>query len=83
MSLPVFEKRFKYFTVNFITDLLSFINAHREVCINVMIIVNCFSKYATFVPMQKINAVSVNHIWLTEFYQKNDASDFIVSDCDF
>ena len=30
--------------------------------------------------MQKINAVSVSHIWLIKFYQENSASDFIVSD---
>ena len=78
MPLPVPEKRFKHFTVDFVISLPSFINAHREVCINVMIIVDCFSKYATFMPMQKIDAVSVSCTWLTEFYQENGASDFII-----
>ena len=36
-----------------------------------------------FVPMQKIDAVSVNHIWLTEFYWENSAFNSIVSDYDF
>ena len=48
-----------------------------------MVIVDCFFKYTMFVPMQKINAVSVGHTWLTEFYQKNGASDFIISDHGF
>ena len=30
--------------------------------------------------MQKIDAVSVNHTWLTKFYQENDAPNSIVSD---
>ena len=47
-----------------------------------MIIVNCFSKYIMFMPMWKIDAVSVDCIWLTEFYWENDAPNFIVSDCD-
>ena len=81
MPLSVPEKRFKHFTVDFITGLPSFINAHREVCINVMIIVDCFFKYIMFVPMQKINAVSVSHTWLTEFYWENGVPDFIISDC--
>ena len=81
MPLSVSEKRFKYFTVDFVTDLLLFINTHREVYINVIIIVDCFFKYATFVPMWKIDGVSVGHTWLTEFYWENGASDFIVSDC--
>ena len=68
MSLLVLKERFKHFTVDFITDLSSFINAHREICINVMVIVNHFSKYATFMLMWKINAVSVGCTWLTEFY---------------
>ena len=38
MPLPVLEKRFKYFIVNFVTSLPSSINAHREICINVMIV---------------------------------------------
>ena len=62
MFLPVPEERFKYFTVDFITDLSLFINAYREICINVMIIVNYFLKYTTFMFMQKINVVNVNHI---------------------
>ena len=82
MPLPVPEERFKHFTVNFMISLPSFINAHREICINVMIIMNCFSKYTTFVFMQKIDAVSVNYIWFTEFYQKNSAFNSIVSDYD-
>ena len=32
--------------------------------------------------MWKINAVSVDHTWFTEFYQENGVPDFIVSDCD-
>ena len=68
MPLPVPEKKFKHFMIDFITSLPSSINIHEEVCINVMIIMNCFSKYITFVPMQKIDAVSVDHTWLTEFY---------------
>ena len=82
MSLPVPEEKFKHFTVDFITGLPSFINAHREICINVIVIMDHFSKYVMFVPMQKINAVSVNHTWLTEFYQENDAPDFIVLNYD-
>ena len=62
MPLPVPEKRFKHFTVDFVINLPSFINAHREVCINVMVIVDCFLKYATFMFIQKINAVSVDCI---------------------
>ena len=83
MPLPVLKEKFKHFTVDFITDLLSFINTHKKICINVMIIVNCFLKYVTFVFMQKIDAVSVNCIWFMKFYQKNSVSDFIVSDYDF
>ena len=79
IPLPVPEKRFKYLTVDFITSLPLFTNTHREVYTNVMIIVNHFSKYTTFIPMQKINAVSVNCTWLTEFYQENSAPDSIVS----
>ena len=30
--------------------------------------------------MQKIDAVSVNHIWLTKFYWENSAPNSIVSD---
>ena len=82
MPLPVLKERFKHFTVDFVISLPSFINVHKEICINVMIIVNCFLKYTTFVPMQKIDAVSVNHTWLTEFYQENSAFDSIVSDYD-
>ena len=82
MPLSVSEKRFKHFMINFVISLPSFINIHREVCINVMIIINCFLKYTTFVFMQKINAVSINHIWLIKFYQKNGASNFIVLNCD-
>ena len=33
--------------------------------------------------MWKIDAVSIDCIWLTEFYQENSASDFIVSDYNF
>ena len=62
MPLPVPEEKFKHFTIDFITNLPSFINAHKEVCINVMIIVNHFLKYTIFMFMQKINAVSVNCI---------------------
>ena len=62
MSLPVPEERFKHFTVNFIIGLPSFINAHRKICINVMIIMNCFLKYTTFMLIQKIDAVNVSHI---------------------
>ena len=83
MPLPVPEKRFKYFTVDTIINLSLFINIHKKICINVMIIVNCFLKYIIFIPIQKINAVSINHTWLTEFYQENDAFDSIVSDYDF
>ena len=68
MPLPVPEERFKHLTVDFVISLPLFINAHREICINVMIIVNCFSKYTTFVFMQKIDAVSVNCIWFMKFY---------------
>ena len=82
IPLPVSEKRFKHFTVDFVISLPSFINAHREVYINIMIIVNHFSKYATFIFMWKINVVSVGHTWLTEFYWENGAPDFIVSDYD-
>ena len=81
MPLPVPEERFKHFTVDFMISLFSFTNVYEEVCTNVMIIVNCFSKYITFVPMWKIDAVSVDHIWLTEFYWENGAPDSIVSDC--
>ena len=80
MPLPVPEKRFKHFMVNFVTGLSSFINAHRKVCTNVMIIVNHFSKYVTFMSIWKINAVSVNCTWFTEFYWENGVSNFIVSD---
>ena len=80
MPLLVSKERFKHFMIDFMTGLPSFINAYREICIIIIIIVNCFSKYATFMFMQKINAVSVDCIWLTEFYQENDASNFIVSD---
>ena len=83
MPLPVPEKKFKHFTVNFVTGLPSFINAHGEIYINVMIIMDCFLKYTIFVPIWKIDAVSVDCIWLTEFYQENGALDFIVSDYDF
>ena len=47
-----------------------------------MIIINHFSKYVTFVFMQKIDAVSVDCNWFTEFYQENSALDSIVSDHD-
>ena len=80
MPLPVPEKRFKHFTVDFIINLPSFINIHEEICINVMIIMNCFSKYTTFIFIQKIDTVSVDYIWLTKFYWENSAPDFIVSD---
>ena len=83
MSLSVLKERFKHFTVDFITDLPSFINVHEKVCINVMIIINCFSKYATFVFMWKIDAVSVSHTWLMEFYWENGAPDSIVLNCGF
>ena len=33
-------------------------------------------------PMQKIDAVSVDCIWLTEFYQENGVPNSIVSDHD-
>ena len=82
MPLSAFEERFKHFTVDFVTDLLSFINIYKEVYINVMIIMNHFLKYTTFMLIWKIDAVSVGCIWLTEFYQENGAPDFIVSDCD-
>ena len=62
MLLPVSEEKFKHFTVDFVTGLPSFINVYREAYINVMIIVDYFSKYATFVFMQKIDAVSVDYI---------------------
>ena len=80
ISLPVPEERFKHFTVDFITSLPSSTNAYREVCINMMIIVNHFFKYATFIPMWKIDAVSVDCTWLTKFYWENGAPDFIISD---
>ena len=60
MPLSVSEKRFKYFMIDFVIDLPSFINTHKKICINVMIIMNCFLKYIMFMSMQKINAVSVN-----------------------
>ena len=82
MPLPVPEKRFKHLMIDFVTGLPSFTNAHREVYTNVMVIMNCFSKYAMFVPMWKIDAVSVGCIWLTEFYWENDAPDSIVSNHD-
>ena len=62
MPLPVPEKRFKHFTVDFVISLFSFINVYEKVCINVMIIVNHFLKYIMFMFIWKINAVSVDHI---------------------
>ena len=81
MPLPVSEKRFKHLTIDFVTGLPSFINTHRKVCTNVIIIMNHFSKYTTFVFMWKIDAVSVDCIWLTEFYWENNALDFIILNC--
>ena len=81
MPLSVSEKRFKHFTVNFMIDLFSFINTHKEICINVMVIMDCFSKYIMFMFIWKINAVSVDYIWFIKFYQENDAFDFIVLNC--
>ena len=81
MPLPVLKERFKHLTVDFITGLPLFINAHGKVCINVMVIVNYFFKYVMFVPMWKIDAISVGHTWFTEFYWENGASNFIVFDC--
>ena len=46
-----------------------------------MVIVDCFLKYAMFVFMRKIDAVSVGRTWLMEFYWENSAPDSIVSDC--
>ena len=83
MPLPVPEEKFKHLTVDFITDLPSFINVYEKICINVMIIVKCFLKYATFMFMWKINVVSIDCTWLIEFYQENSASDFIVLNHDF
>ena len=83
MPLPVSEEKFKHLTVDFITSLPSFTNIHGKVCINVMIIMDYFSKYTIFMFMWKINAVSVDHTWLTKFYQENGAPDFIVSDYGF
>ena len=82
MPLPVSKKRFKHFTVDFIINLPLFINIYEKICINVMIIVNCFLKYVTFMSMWKINAVSVDCTWFMKFYWENGAPDSIVSDYD-
>ena len=51
MPLPVPEERFKHLMVDFVTSLPPSTNTHREVCTNVMVIVDCFSKYIMFVPI--------------------------------
>ena len=45
-----------------------------------MIIVDYLIKYTLFCSIWKIDSVSVNHTWFTEYYHKNNVSDFIISD---